>query len=248
MIVLLIEYPLQISAINKPLSRDTQYNAVFFGILKYSKDPRQDLIDMGLNPDMAVEAGKHSYLGKNQYVKYVPHSEITEKEFYSKMSNEKLIKFYITHPLRLIQAMEYTAEYAFKTSTNLGKYKQSYSPERIREFHRFTLWSDFRAAYMPKSLILIVLVYIACFSISLFAYFKEKESREIRDKIQLLWAILLISILQYPMPFMGNGEADTAKQLFLFDFIFDMMIVVSFCVILHSLLKVYKALKRKTLD
>ena len=56
---------------------------------------------------MAVEAGKHSYLPADQYVKYVPRTEITEKEFYSKMSNGKLAKFYLTHPKRLIEGMQY---------------------------------------------------------------------------------------------------------------------------------------------
>ena len=38
---------------------------------------------------------------------------------------------------------------------------------------------------------------------------------------------MLIGVIQYPMPFIGNGQADTSKQLFLFNFIFDILIVVS---------------------
>jgi len=235
LLFLIIRYPLEISSINKSISKDTQYNSVFYGVLKDSENPRQDLIDMGLNPDMAVEAGKHSYLENKEYVKYVPHSEITENEFYSKMSNGKLVKFYITHPLRLIKGMEYTAEHAFFTGTYLGKYKQGYSVKPIRDFHRFTLWSDYRSEHLPKNFIFIVLVYAASFFTSLFIYLKNKRNKEITDKIQLFWALLFISLLQYPMPFMGNGQADTTKQLFLFDFIFDIILVVSFCWVFYML-------------
>ena len=57
--------------------------------------------------------------------------------------------------------------------------------------------------------------------ISLFNYIKNKESKEIKAKIQLLWGVMLIGVFQFPMPFVGNGQADTTKQLYLFNFVFD---------------------------
>lgn len=226
---ILILYPLQISKMNGPISKDTQYNSVFYGVLKDSKNPRQDLADMGLNPDMAVEAGKHAYLAEKEYVKYIPRTEITEKEFYSKMTNGKLIKFYITHPGRLIQGMEYTAGHAFYTSTSLGKYQREYSEKPVREFNRFTYWSQFRETLMPKKLIFIGGLYFVIFLISLLTYIKNKGNKEIRDKIYLLWMIMFVGLIQFPMPYMGNGQADTAKQLYLFNYVFDILLVISFC-------------------
>jgi hypothetical protein len=237
LLVLLIEYPLQISIINKPLNKDTQYNSVFYGILKESKNPRQDLIDLGLNPDMAVEAGKNSYFPTKDYVKYVPHTEITEKEFYSKMSNGKLIRYYVTHPLRLIQGMEYTAAHAFDTSTYLGKYKRSYSEAPIRKFDRFTAWSSFRLRYTPQKLVFIVLIYITILAFSIFIYFRNKLNTGVKAKVQLFWAIFFISILQFPMSYMGNGQADTSKQLYLFNFTFDIIIFASVLWCLNNLIK-----------
>ena len=225
----IIIYPLQMNFVNGAISRDTQYNSVFYGVLKDSKTPEQDLIDLGLNPEMAVEAGKHAYLPTEEYVKYIPRTEITEKEFYSKIGNGKLIKFYITHPLRLIKGMEYTAGKAFYTSTSLGKYNRSYSEEPIRSFNRFTLWSDFREQQLPKSLVFIAFIYAVVFIVSIFEYKRNRELKAMKLKLQLLWAIMLTGVLQFPMPFMGNGQADTAKQLYLFNFIFDIILVVSVC-------------------
>lgn len=225
--LILVIYPLQINLVSGAISDDTNYNSVFYGILKDSKTPEQDLIDLGLNPDMAVEAGKHSYLPSSEYIKYVPRTEITKEEFYSKISNGKLAKFYLTHPLRLIEGMEYTAEKAFYTSTGLGKYSRSYSEEPISEFNRFTFWSSIRAEKLPHRLSFIVLVYILLFSVSLRSYIKNRDKEDLRAKIQLLWAFCLISILQFPMPYVGNGQADTAKQLYLFNFIFDIILLVS---------------------
>lgn len=232
----LIAYPVGININSGNLSHDTQYNSVFYGILNGSNTPEQDLIDLGLNPDMAVEAGKHSYLNENEYVKYIPRTELTNEEFYSKMSNSKLAKFYLTHPVRLISGMQYTASKAFYTSTDLGKYTESYSETPIKEFNRFTLWSYFRENKLPRNLWFIVSVYSIVFLVSLYKYIKNKSDYETKTKVMLLWTVMLIGGIQFPMPFVGNGQADTAKQLFLFNFVFDILLVIIVSYILSKII------------
>lgn len=226
-LVVIVIYPLQMTIQNKAMSKDTQYNSVFYGVLNGSETPKQDLIDLGLNPDMYVEAGKHSYLKAEDYVKYVPRTEITEDEFYSKISNSKLAKFYLTHPKRLIEGMQYTAEKAFITSTSLGKHTKEYSEESIREFDRFTTWSTFRETKFPRKVWFIILVYGMIFLVSIYKFVKNKDSNEIKSKIYIIWLLIFIATLQFPMPFVGNGQADTAKQLYLFNFITDVIILIS---------------------
>ncbi|MDD7794830.1 glycan biosynthesis hexose transferase WsfD [Clostridium sp. 'White wine YQ'] len=243
LLCILIIYPVQIQLKHKEMSKDTQYNSVFYGILKDSENPRQDLINLGLNPDMASEAGKHSYLITSAYTKYIPHTLITEEDFYNKISSGKLIRFYITHPLRLVKGMEYTANNAFSTGTKLGKYSKSYSSTPINSFNRFTLWSFLRNNMLPKNLVFISLIYIFAIISSLFIYIKRKHLEDLKHKIQLFWSILFIGILQFPMPFIGNGQADTTKQLFLFNFTFDIVLIVMITYISHFIFnnkKVYK--------
>lgn len=228
-------YPLEISATSGNISKDTQYNSVFYGVLYDSETPEQDLIDMGLNPDMAVEAGKHSYLDEEEYVKYIPRTEITEEEFYSKMGNSKLAKFYLTHPLRLIQGMEYTASKAFITSTSLGKTSRAYSEEPITELDRFTGWTKIKENYFPEKLWFIAGVYLIMFAFSIWKFIKNKDNNKNRSKIILMWAVMLIGAIQFPMPLVGNGHADTAKQLFLFNFIFDIMIIICVSYVFYAI-------------
>lgn len=227
--VLLILYPTSFSMANRSIYTETQYNSVFFGILKDSPNPGQDLFDLGLGPDLAVEAGKHAFLPKEEYAKYVPHSELTEEQFYNRMSNGKLIKFYLTHPARFIKGMEYTAGQAFTTSTFLGKYSRQYSEEPVREFERFTLWSSLRDRPALKKLWFVLSVFWGVMIISVTEYIKRPNQEAVRAEIRLLWSVMGIGLLQFPMPLVGNGQADTAKQLFLFNFTFDLMLVVSAC-------------------
>ncbi|MBN1043535.1 hypothetical protein FDB52_12665 [Clostridium botulinum] len=224
---IVMTYPLIFNAFNGSISNDTQYNSVFYGILNGSKTPEQDLIDLGLNPDMASEAGKHSYLDPDKYVKYIPRTEITNEEFYSKMSNSKLAKFYLTHPVRLIQGMQYTASKAFYTSTVLGKTSIDYSTEPTIKFSRFTSWSDFRENYLPKNLLFIISTFLLIFIYTFYLYIRNKNNEELKNKVFLIWTIMFIAAIQFPMPFVGNGRADTAKQLFLFNFIFDLLLIIT---------------------
>lgn len=240
LICIIINYPIEISLNSNNLCRDTEYNSVFYGVLNGSKTPEQDLMDLGLNPDMANEAGKHAYLDSSEYVKYIPRSEITSKEFYNKMSNSKLAKFYLTHPTRLLDGMEYTAKKAFYTSTSLGKYSQSYSQTPIKSFHRFTHWSYIRENILPKNLYFIISVYIIIILFSLYKYVKNRSNLELKNKFILLLTIMLIGAIQFPMPFVGNGMADTAKQLFLFNFIFDGLLLLIFSYILFKMIDLIK--------
>lgn len=213
--------------INSSCGVDTEYNSVFYGILKNSKTPEKDLAVLGLSTDMALEAGKHAYLPKEQYVKYAPWSEITKTEFNDKVSNLKLLGFYLSQPNRLIEAMEYTASQSFDTMGYLGKYERYAISDYDYVFDRFTLWSEFRSSKLPKKLIFIIIFYILVIVISIKEYLKNKSDKIARMRIELFWLILIISTLQFPMPYIGNGEADTGKQLFLFNYTFDIVLLVA---------------------
>ena len=225
-LIFTIIHPLQMNAVNKDIKKDTNYNSVFYGILNGSETPRQDLIDLGLNPEMASEAGKHAYLAPEEYKKYVPRTEITEQEFYSKIGNMKLATFYLTHPKRLIEGMEYTAEHAFITSTSLGKYYMADNEDLSLEFNRFTTWSNFRESKLPNKLWFILTIFLLVFIGSLTKYIKSKEDKKIRERITLVWGLIFIAGIQFPMPYVANGQADTAKQLYLFNFIFDIFLFI----------------------
>jgi hypothetical protein len=225
--------------LNNTCGMDTKYNSVFYGILKSSDNPEKDLKMLGLSADLAVESGKHAYLPAEEYEKYIPWSEITEKEFYRKISNIKLLKFYILNPGRLIKGLEYTASQSFQTQSFLGKYEKGAVSDYIWQFNRFTFWSGFRNRYFPKRLIFIIVFTAVLLFVSVLKYIKHKSDLRYRLKIELLWVVTGIGLLQFPMPYIGNGEADTAKQLFLFNFIFDILVIIACTSIFSAIRKIY---------
>jgi hypothetical protein len=103
----------------------------------------------------------------------------------------------------------------------------------------FNLWTKFKRHCLPKTLWFMVPFYGSCFILSLIEYIKTIHFKEKRI-IELLWCISLIGILQFPLPVIGNGEADTYKQLFLFNNTYDILILASITYCLGKAVKVVK--------
>ena len=138
--------------------------------------------------------------------------------------------------------MEYTASKAYMTSTSLGKYTEQYSKTPVEKLNRFVYWSEFRENKLPRNLLFISFVFIAVFLVSLYSY--KTGDKVIKNRVMLLWLIMMIAVMQFPMPFVGNGKADVVKQLYLFNFIFDILMFVSVLWVIFKLIDVIKNIKR----
>ena len=80
--------------------------------------------------------------------------------------------------------------------------------------------------------------YILFIGVSIWLFiFKLKKGNIARWLIGLYWVNIVIGILQYPLPFIGNGRMDTTKQLFLFVMSYDITIVTTFIFITYCAYK-----------
>ena len=223
--VLTIWYALWLNmVISKPLTNLTIYNAVFYGILKDSQNPRQDLVDLGLNTEFSVLVNTTRF-EKNKY--YDLDSDYFKSEFVDKVNYRKIIKYYLIHPKRLVEKMEVTAKKSMQNDNiQLGNYERKSGYGFMTVVNRFNLWTKIKKHVLPKTLFFMFPFYGMCFILSLRKYIKTIHYKEKRI-IELLWCISFIGLLQFPLPVIGNGEADTYKQLFLFNITYDMVILVS---------------------
>jgi hypothetical protein len=55
---------------------------------------------------------------------------------------------------------------------------------------------------------------------------------------------MLIGLLQFPMPYIGNGHADITKQLYLFNFVSDIIMTVSVCWLVKKLIDMLAGLRK----
>jgi hypothetical protein len=126
-----------------------------------------------------------------------------------------------------MEKMEVTAKKSMQNDKiNLGNYERRSGYEFMTSVNRFNLWTKVRGRLLPKTLWFMIPFYGIFFLISFLEYRGTPVGHE-RRVIELLWSIALMGLLQFPMPVIGNGEADTYKQLFLFNVTYDILILAS---------------------
>ena len=202
------------------MDRDTNYQAVFYGILKDSDTPEEDLEELGLNPEYAVLANTNAYMP--EYPIDVS-GEAFESGFHEQISKFKVAAFYLAHPVRLTQKLAIAIENsAHIRPTYLG----TSSVYRVEQTNRWSGWSNLRVYSNVLYTPVIVLPFLLLFSIAvLFAVFRAgKDADKLLPRVFLLllmaalWINLAVQII-------GNGEADLAKHMFLFIQLFDILLV-----------------------
>lgn len=214
---------------------DTLYHAVMLGILTLTDNPEEMCEELGIDRVLAQDVGKHAYLEKEQYVT-APRTPEADERLYSRINTFGLLKYYIQHPTYLLNALEITARNAIRPATSLHVFKNEVGGYK----GRWTLWASIREYCVPHHFWQYVIVYSVLF-VSCGYLFFHNERKEIRLLILLLICIMLTGILQYPLAFIGNGYADTNKQLYLFMLSYDVTILGA---IMFVIKKVQVHLKR----
>ena len=97
-------------SIDSDTNMNNMYQAVFRGILTDSKNPQQDLEELGIDKNFAY-LREHPFFEKNNPIDVT--GEYLKENFYSKMSSVKVLKFYLTHPARMWEKMNVSAEHAY---------------------------------------------------------------------------------------------------------------------------------------
>lgn len=207
----------------KELKHINLYQTVFFGILNESPDVRGDLRDLGLPERLEVLAGTNYFQGDTAIKQDDPS---LTPDFYDRISHKDVLFFYLKHPSRLIDNMEYAAQNSMSIRPYyLGSYEKSLGNPAGAVAYTYSGWSEFKNRKLPDSLWFLVLFYLVYYAGVLFHYFRAKERRE-RVAGELLMLLGLIGLFSFLVPILGDGRADIGKHLFMFNVSFDMMAIV----------------------
>ncbi|WP_259416193.1 glycan biosynthesis hexose transferase WsfD [Bacillus toyonensis] len=202
------------------------YQTIFYGVLKDSPNPEQDLRDLGVDPELAVNAGTHFWSNAA-----IPQEDPRlHKELYNKIKFPDIAKFYLTHPQRFWSKLEATAEYAWTIRPSvdgvafLGNYEKKDNPVPVAQVETFSLWSHVKEQYHPNGFIWIVLLYVL-YGLGILLEYRRAKTHSERLIPDIFTAVAIIGMVSYVVPFVGSGEGDFAKHLFLFTVCLDVMLV-----------------------
>lgn len=199
-----------------------KYQTVFYGILKDSPDPVKDLKELGLDTRLSVLSGTNYFM--DSYPLNI-RSEEFKRYIYNNVSHFRIAAFYLKHPDRFIKKLEVSALNGFYIRQGMGNYEKAPGISYKQTADVMGLWSSFKKTFIPHTLAFVAGFFVLYFTGLLYAFFRNKEVRN-RFMCGILMFIGAIGLTQFVLPVVGDGEADIAKHLFLFNVSFDMMAVV----------------------
>jgi hypothetical protein len=200
-----------------------EYQTVFYGVLKDSEAPAEDLKELGLPEKLAVNAGTNYF----EQAPIPQKDPVFAQEYHPSFSHLKVALFYLKHPVRFYEKLETAAENGLTIRPYyLGNYEESAGKPSGAVSYAFSGWSEFKRSFLPNKLWFIALVFIGYYAVLIYQYL---QCFWVKDRIYLeIWAIVgLLGIFQFVTPIIGDGEADLAKHLFGFNVSFDLMLWAS---------------------
>ena len=205
-----------------PHYRDaTRYHSVFYGILKDSPTPEQDLRALGLDERFAVLANTTTF---HQGLPLDINSPEFRADFLDRISHFKVLRFYLTHPHRLLEKLRLTAARGYTLRLEYaGNFEHASGQPAHSQAYRWSWWSSFKQEHWPKSLWLLAGYCLLLAGLLLKGYRRAAPSGRLLCEFGLmLWLMLLAAFVT---PIIGDGESDLTKHLFLFNALFDLSLL-----------------------
>ncbi len=195
------------------MDKDTTYQAVFFGILKDSRTPEEDLEELGLDQKYLCLAGTNAYMPEDEYPPPMQEEGFMD-EFYENTSKFDILFFYLRHPVRLVRATAFAAD-------NSAWIRPPYLGNSTTEPYEFSQRADGWSALRVKTRFLytpaVILTAMAAVTIGAVVgiVLRCRKKRPLTGYVLLavfcaLWWAAAV------LPPLANGEADIAKHMFLF--------------------------------
>lgn len=204
--------------------KQTIWQSVFYGVLMVSDDPVADMLDLGIDPAMAPDIGKHAFYPDEEYV-YAPMSEEAQEKFYDNVRTMTTAGYYLRHPGKLYAMLDYTAQEAGSLFGGFMAYgKQQYDAPHDT-VDRFGLWQYLRPAITGNSFLFYVIFYLIAIGWCVSKIVDRRFDVRVKLHMWTMLAVALIGVLQFPLTAVGNGFADSNKQLFGFMLCHDLMLI-----------------------
>ncbi|MCY0902156.1 MAG: hypothetical protein OWU32_08230 [Firmicutes bacterium] len=153
-------------------------------------------------------------------------TQLTRSGFYEKMGMLRIVEFYVTHPRSLWRAMQASevASLAMRPDY-LGNFQEASGLAPMAKASRMSLWSTAKG-HLPASLWVWIAFYVA-FCAGLVVSWRRSQTPRERGRVLLCSMIAACALLQFPVPFVGEGSNELVKHLYLSDVLTDTMILIT---------------------
>lgn len=213
------------------LDEVTTFDSVFCGILVGDEEAdKSALNELGISEEYYLLAGMDGF--ENEYPIDI-YSEDFRAGFYDKVGKADIVFYYLKHFDRLWENLEKTAEVSFiNLPEYLGNRTEDFSEVR-QSYGKFKFYDSFKKAVLPRNIVFVMAFFVLYFAVELYFALKSEKSRR-RIKNIFIMTLIAFCGIQFVLPTVGNGGIDIAKQLYMFNVIFDLLLLNAFCSLVLS--------------
>lgn len=222
------------------LDEVTTFDSVFCGIAGNPETAGDRLEELGLPREYEALAGMDGF--QAEYPIDI-HSQEFRENFYEKIGKGTLVKFYLTHFDLLWEQMERTGREAYYNRPEyLGNRAESFSAERTH-YTAFSAYQSVKNQAFPRNVWFILSFFVIYFVVLVAGFFRNKDRR---GRILRLFFMILIVFcgIQFVLPAVGNGGIDIAKQLYMFNVIFDFLLMYAIYCAAQAVCMIYRKWKQ----
>lgn len=189
------------------------YIGLFMDMLPNSDTPRQDLADLGLNPDYEAFSGTTPY-DEDSPIKVNPQFR---SEFTKQIKSYSLPLFYATHPTRFYNFCRRCMGHTFTTRVDRAGYYEA-TTGKPPFAKPFGLWSSIRENVFPRWLSFLAFY----FGTGIAVLFGMRMSPLMRPYCLLYLLFVFMAASQFLIATTGGGgEPGLIRRLFMFNVAFD---------------------------
>ncbi|MEK0317843.1 glycan biosynthesis hexose transferase WsfD [Cohnella sp. 56] len=236
-VLMMVAAPVELRHINL-------YQSIFFGVLKDSPDVSRDMRELGI-PDKYAGLAGTNYFQKDTIV---PQNDpVLKHEVLDRLSHRDIALYYVRHPDRFVSKLKKAAAYGTAIRPYyLGNYAEAEGRKRSALSYAFSTWSEWKHKHMPNTLSWFTVWYLVYYALLGVWWWRSGGRRHRRLLAEMLAVIGLTGIVAVIVSLMGDGEADMAKHLFMFNVSFDMMFAGVLAAASYGLLYAARALTERS--
>lgn len=200
------------------------YNTVFYDILVHSPTPEADLTELGLPPQWA------SYAGTNGTEPTVPIRHPQFLAFVEKRGFPAILRFYVRHPTRAHDLLVDAARMGFGLRPKdrgryyLGNFESTSGFPPLAQSQTFAAWGNLRERLIPKYIGFLIVYCLGNVAIGGWLSLGADDHR-VRSIGELCTTLVLMTGAMFAAGVVGEGRVDLEKHLFLFNVLFDLLLI-----------------------
>lgn len=176
-----------------------------------------------------------------------PEDQLLQDEFYSQFSLMSVTKYYLTNPKAFRKMMHFGWKNSFTIRPEvIGNYTRDSGKEFGERANFFTFWSSFKENHLPhkEGLVYLLLSIYLIFAINRIIKARQEDDKTAAYCFELVIIyIILTAFSQVFVAFIGAGDADLKKHLFMSTVCVDLLIYFNFTYAISLLFKEEKVLE-----